>query len=123
VAAVGAVKAPGAPPAAAAATGGAAASPTEFTTHGLQLHSAYAAARGFEPPLTNKHPSFAGCLDYVWVSRAGFEVVGVLRMPYEQQQGLAGMRELPASAVAFGSIPDGTWASDHLAVGAVLKLL
>jgi mRNA deadenylase 3'-5' endonuclease subunit Ccr4 len=80
------------------------------------------AGRGFEPPLTNKHPSFSGCLDYIWVSKQGLEVVGVLLMPYEQQLGLAAQREMPASAVPFGSIPDAVWASDHLAVGAVLRL-
>jgi hypothetical protein len=56
------------------------------------------------------------------VSKAGVKVLGVLRMPYEQGQG-GGARELPASAVAFQSIPDATWPSDHLAVGAVLRLM
>lgn len=56
------------------------------------------------------------------MSKAGLQVVGVLRMPYEQQQQqVGGLRELPPSAVPFQSIPDATWASDHLAVGAVLK--
>lgn len=96
---------------------------TQFSTHGLQLHSAYSVARGYEPPFTNKHPHFAGCLDFVWVSKQGFEVVGVLRMPYEHDQGLAAHRELPASSIAFGSIPDRVWPSDHLAVGAVLRLV
>ena len=49
------------------------------------------------------------------------QVSGVLQMPYEQQQGTLGLRELPASAVPFSSIPDTVWPSDHLAVGAVLR--
>jgi mRNA deadenylase 3'-5' endonuclease subunit Ccr4 len=72
--------------------------------------------------LTNKQPTFAGCLDYIWASKAGLQVAGVLRMPYEQQQGLR-LRELPAAAVPFGSIPDAVWPSDHLAVGAVLQFV
>ena len=60
----------------AATTAAAAAVPgaTQFSTHGLSLRSAYLTARGYEPPLTNKHPSFAGCLDYVWLTQLGLEV-------------------------------------------------
>jgi mRNA deadenylase 3'-5' endonuclease subunit Ccr4 len=91
----------------------------ELSSSGLSLNSAYLAARGAEPPLTNKHPGFAGCLDYVWCSPATFDVLGTLAMPYET----LGYAQVPHSpyAVPFDNIPNGVWPSDHLAVGAVLQ--
>ena len=43
---------------------------------------------GWEPPLTTKTASFAGCLDYIWLSRGGddrphFKVLQTLDLPYE----------------------------------------
>eukprot|EP00882_Tetradesmus_deserticola_P034952 GHRQ01040310.1.p1 GENE.GHRQ01040310.1~~GHRQ01040310.1.p1 ORF type:complete len:161 (+),score=72.11 GHRQ01040310.1:104-586(+) len=92
----------------------------ELNTSGLNLCSAYLAARGAEPPLTNKHPGFAGCLDYVWYSPDTIDVLGTLALPYET----LGYAQLPHSpyAVPFDNIPNGVWPSDHLAVGAVLLI-
>lgn len=91
-----------------------------FSTHGLQLQSSYMAARGYEPAVTNKHPGFAGCLDYVWVSKRRLTVAGTLAMPYET----LGLRNVPEDPerTPFVSIPDDVWPSDHLAVGAVLEI-
>jgi CCR4-NOT transcription complex subunit 6 len=92
---------------------------TAFSTHGLQLKSAYFAARGAEPPLTNKHKGFAGCLDYIWVSRENLRVVEVLAMPYE----CMGLRQVPhvPEAVPFPPIPNRDWPSDHLALAAKIQ--
>jgi CCR4-NOT transcription complex subunit 6 len=91
----------------------------ELSSSGFMLHSAYLAARGAEPPLTDKHPGFAGCLDYVWCSPATVEVLGTLAMPYEML-GYAQVSHNPY-AVPFDNIPKGVWPSDHLADGAVLQ--
>ena len=92
---------------------------TPFSTHGLQLVSAYFAARGAEPPLTNKHKGFAGCLDYIWISREKLRVVEVLALPYE----CMGLRQVPhvPEAVPFPPIPNKDWPSDHLALAAKLQ--
>lgn len=92
-----------------------------FSTHGLQLSSAYWLAQGREPPLTNKHTGFAGCLDYIWVTPQQLQVTATLAMPYE----CMGLREVPQvpEAVPFPPIPNYAWPSDHLAVGARLHLL
>ena len=39
-----------------------------LTTSGLSLRSMHHACHGWEPPLTTKTASFAGCLDYIWLS-------------------------------------------------------
>ncbi|GAB4813322.1 hypothetical protein N2152v2_000368 [Parachlorella kessleri] len=86
-----------------------------FTTSGLQLESALAAAWGCDPPVTNKTPSFAGCLDYVWVSPQHWEVVGALDLPYAWRRG---QRAEPAQVQDLPPIPNKDFVSDHLAVGA-----
>jgi len=93
---------------------------TDMSTSGLELQSAYFAARGNEPPVTNKHPSFTGCLDYLWFTPHHLEVLGHLAMPYET----LGYNRVSGNpdAVAFASIPNAVWPSDHLAVGGVFRL-
>ncbi|KAF8060015.1 ccr4 [Scenedesmus sp. PABB004] len=99
-------------------------------TSGLCLRSAHMAACGHEPPLTNKHPGFSGCLDYIWVGSPGspgappstsapLDVLGVLAVPYETVG-----RAVPhnPAAVDFPFIPNAAWPSDHLAIGAALRL-
>jgi hypothetical protein len=83
-----------------------------FSTAGMQLSSAYLSGLGREPPLTNKHPAFSGCLDYIWLSSRRWQVAAVLEMPYQMLQ-----RQKP-SEVQFPSIPDRVWPSDHLALAA-----
>ncbi len=58
-----------------------------FNTSGLQLRSALAAAWGCDPPVTNKTPQFAGCLDYLWVSPQHWEVAQALELPYCWEKG------------------------------------
>jgi CCR4-NOT transcription complex subunit 6 len=87
-----------------------------FSTSGLKLESTNFVSRGgSEPPLTNKTDKFAGCLDYVFVSKGDWEVVSGLGMPYG-----ADAPAEPADVV-FPPIPNEIYPSDHLAVGCRLR--
>lgn len=89
----------------------------QFTTAGLQLHSAYAAGNEEkEPPLTTQTAWFKGCLDYIWMSLGHWHVTHVLDMPYKTVEG----RE--PQAEGFCAIPDAEFPSDHLAMGCRLVL-
>lgn len=69
------------------------------------LRSAYAAAGG-EPTLTTKTTRFMDVLDYIFVG-SNLEVAGVLPIPPE---------------ASLDYCPNAKWPSDHLAVGAFLRL-
>lgn len=88
----------------------------EFSTAGLQLQSVHMAGRGREPPLTTKIPIFAGCLDYVWFSVGDWAVTALLELPYPERSGP------DPQAVELGLLPNEVFPSDHLAIGADLRL-
>lgn len=82
----------------------------EFTSCGLGLRSAAAAAWEIDPPLTTKIPSFSGCLDYVWMSRNNWTVASALEMPYKfDEKKMSGGDDFPP-------IPNEDYPSDHLAM-------
>jgi CCR4-NOT transcription complex subunit 6 len=89
----------------------------EFDAAGLQLKSSWVEGKGHEPPFTNRHSSFAGCIDYVWLSPQ-LQVVGLLDMPYTYSSHSNDHR-----SVTFGFTPNEQWPSDHLAMGAELVLV
>ena len=88
------------------------------TDAGLALASAGVAAWGAEPPATNSTASFSGCLDYIWYSRAHWEVVAALELPYAwPAEGSSGdQNPLPP-------LPNEVFSSDHLPCGFTLRLL
>ncbi|KXZ55860.1 hypothetical protein GPECTOR_2g1411 [Gonium pectorale] len=89
---------------------------------GLSLASAYQLMFGREPPLTTRTSSFAGCLDYIFVSPKHFEVTRALELPYTVD-GLGsggGVRD-PLADVAFPPIPNEDFPSDHLSLAALLR--
>jgi len=69
------------------------------------LRSAYA-TMGAEPVFTTKTTNFTDCLDYIFVGSA-LEVVDVIPLPPD---------------LLMSHCPNEEWASDHLAVGAFLRL-
>ncbi|GIM10443.1 hypothetical protein Vretimale_13991 [Volvox reticuliferus] len=105
-----------------------------LTSAQLQLISLNAEAFGREPPLTTRTASWAGCIDFVWLSRGDFSVASALAMPYDDGglpplgpdfsaggSSSGGSREPtwrdPLSDIAFSPIPNEFYPSDHLAVG------
>ncbi|GLC57141.1 hypothetical protein PLESTB_001191800 [Pleodorina starrii] len=129
-------------PAAGAAAAAAAAAAERFpavplTSGGLQLVSLNVEAFGREPPLTTRTSSWAGCIDFVWISRGDFSVASGLAMPYDDGglpplgpaggasggggAGGGGSRDPtwrdPLTDIAFTAIPNEFFPSDHLAVG------
>ncbi|KAG2493666.1 hypothetical protein HYH03_008180 [Edaphochlamys debaryana] len=118
---------------------------------GLSLASLSAQVWGREPPLTNRTASFAGCLDYVWLSTPHLAAASALAMPFDDggwppmgpqattaaaatagagtgagaatQEPRPGSWVDPVKDVAFGAVPDEHWPSDHLPVGGELLLL
>ncbi|GAX79216.1 hypothetical protein CEUSTIGMA_g6656.t1 [Chlamydomonas eustigma] len=44
-----------------------------LTSSGLKLSSVHQLSHGWEPPLTTKTTTFAGCLDYIWLSHRASE--------------------------------------------------
>lgn len=87
-----------------------------LSTAGLQLQSVYLAFSGREPPLTTKTHIFAGCLDYLWCSAGNWAVTALLDLPYPDGSGP------DPSTVEIGMMPDELFPSDHLAIGADLRL-
>lgn len=90
-----------------------------YTTSGMKLASSHMMAHGQEPPLTTKTATFAGCLDYIWLSADHFSVMQTLEMPYAN----AFDSQSPEDVSDLGPIPDQHHFSDHLAVGCVVQLL
>lgn len=78
-------------------------------THGLQLQSMHSQAFGMEPQLTTQTGSFAGCLDYIWLSHH-WQVHRVLQLPFELKRG-------GPKTAGFRAIPDDVFPSDHMAIG------
>ena len=78
-------------------------------THGLQLQSMHSQAFGMEPQLATQSASFAGCLDYIWLSHH-WQVHCVLKLPFKLRRG--GPR-----TAGFCATPDDVFPSDHLAIG------
>lgn len=87
-----------------------------LSTAGLQLQSTHMAARGHEPPLTTKTATFAGCLDYLWCSAGDWAATALLELPYPQGSGP------DPQTVELGTLPNEHFPSDHLAMGADLRL-
>ena len=83
---------------------------------GIVLSSAYLAARGHEPPITNNTASFRGALDYVWFGELDFHVTSVLELPYAEPSP-------HPEDIDLQPMPNAHFPSDHLAVGATLQLL
>ncbi len=97
-----------------------------------------------EPPLTTRTATWAGCIDFVWVTRGSFAVASALALPYSdggrppvgpgplppgaegQGPGVAAggvaWRD-PLKDIEFVAIPDQRYPSDHLAVGGQVVLL
>ncbi|GIM10440.1 hypothetical protein Vretimale_13991 [Volvox reticuliferus] len=111
-----------------------------LTSAQLQLISLNAEAFGREPPLTTRTASWAGCIDFVWLSRGDFSVASALAMPYDDGglpplgpdfsaggSSSGGSREPtwrdPLSDIAFSPIPNEFYPSDHLAVGGEVLVL
>jgi len=86
---------------------------------GLSLVTMHMSAHGCEPPLTTKTASFAGTLDYVWLSKEHFKVLQTLSLPYTPPPSWTD----PMTDVDFPPIPNEHYPSDHLAMGCVLELL
>jgi hypothetical protein len=67
-------------------------------------------------PFSNVTSEFVGLLDYVFFEQNKFEQVARLRVPIS-------FREMNASSIPKGHLlPSNIWPSDHLAVGAQLRL-
>lgn len=84
----------------------------------FRLRSAYALSDGFgeELPFSNVTREFVGLLDYVFYDTSKFEQVGKLYVPKS-------FREMNTDGIPNGHlIPSDRWPSDHLAVGARLRL-
>ncbi|EFJ42310.1 hypothetical protein VOLCADRAFT_97721 [Volvox carteri f. nagariensis] len=108
-----------------------------LTSAQLQLTSMNAEFFGREPPLTTRTATWAGCIDFVWLSRGDFAVSSALAMPYSDDGlpplgpdgggGDGGGREAswrdPFADIAFTAIPDEFFPSDHLAVGGEIMVL
>lgn len=72
----------------------------------LNLYSLYASFGG-EPPFTNYTPDFTGTLDYIFVSEnSELKPVGLLEIPG------------PDSPELSGGLPNSSYPSDHLPIGA-----
>jgi mRNA deadenylase 3'-5' endonuclease subunit Ccr4 len=76
--------------------------------------------RGREPPCTTRTETFAGSLDYIWLTKQHFEVTAVMEMPYEipteDRLGSSKLKDL------LPAIPNQWFPSDHLAVGCEVVL-
>jgi endonuclease/exonuclease/phosphatase family metal-dependent hydrolase/8-oxo-dGTP pyrophosphatase MutT (NUDIX family) len=90
--------------------------PNSLLTHALGLRSAYKTVSGAEPTATNaKGPSpfdpdgFRGCLDYIFTS-GGLEPVRVVAVDAEEL------------AREGGGLPNSGSPSDHIPIGAVLRI-
>ncbi|KAG1668882.1 hypothetical protein FOA52_016051 [Chlamydomonas sp. UWO 241] len=73
---------------------------------GLRLSSVNARASGWEPPLTTRTATFAGCLDYVFASEGHWGVAHTLEMPYLMPPSAAALRgdsEAEAEVLTAGS--------------------
>ncbi|GFR46881.1 hypothetical protein Agub_g8522 [Astrephomene gubernaculifera] len=106
-----------------------------LTSSGLRLASAYCLAHGRDPPLTTRTATFAGCLDYIFISPQHFEIESTLELPYDDPSSsyststegrssrswYDSVRD-PLSDVAFTPIPDDVYPSDHLSLAARLRL-
>lgn len=87
-----------------------------------------------EPPLTTRTATWAGCIDFVWVTRGSFAVASALALPYSDggrppvgpgpgaAAGGAAWCD-PLKDIEFEAIPDQRYPSDHLAVGGQVVLL
>ncbi|EKX53466.1 hypothetical protein GUITHDRAFT_101167 [Guillardia theta CCMP2712] len=74
------------------------------------LQNAYTAGGRELPKYTTKTGFFAGCIDHIWCTQ-DVQVQSILEMPYTE-----------SDSANFPPIPDATWGSDHLAIGARFKL-
>mmetsp|Transcript_35191 Transcript_35191/g.75981 ORF Transcript_35191/g.75981 Transcript_35191/m.75981 type:complete len:703 (+) Transcript_35191:95-2203(+) len=86
----------------------------------FHLRSVYAAQRGDNArgdlPFTNVTKEFVGCLDYVYFEHEQFDQTCKLKVP-------TSFREMNPSGDGQGHlIPSDIWPSDHIAVGARLRL-
>ena len=85
----------------------------------FNLRSVYGAGGGSvrkDLPFTNVTNDFVGCLDYVFFEPLQFEQIGKLNVP-------TSFRDMNSSGVDRGHlIPSDIWPSDHIAVGARLRL-
>ncbi|KAL7467593.1 hypothetical protein ACHAXS_007838 [Conticribra weissflogii] len=90
----------------------------ERLSNPFRLRSAYALSDnvGEELSFSNVTREFVGLLDYVFYDTSSFEQVGKLYVPKS-------FRELNTDGIVNGHlIPSNRWPSDHLAVGARLRL-
>ncbi|KAG2447211.1 hypothetical protein HYH02_007952 [Chlamydomonas schloesseri] len=113
-----------------------------LSASGLRLGSLNALAFGREPPLTTRTATFAGTLDYVWLSQPGLEVTAALSLPFEDggspplmAPGAAaagpgaaastqpGTWRDPVADVAMVPVPNEEYGSDHLAVGGEVQFV
>ena len=84
----------------------------------FNLKSAYAIGNTTREslPFTNVTNEFVGCLDYIFFQQSGFDLIGTLNVPKS-------FRDLNSSGNHRGHlIPSDIWPSDHIAVGARLRL-
>ncbi|GLC54912.1 hypothetical protein PLESTB_000919400 [Pleodorina starrii] len=93
-----------------------------LTTSGVNLTSAYRLANGRDPPLTTRTTTFAGCLDYIFVSPAHFDVTSTLELPYAMSPASCDAVRDPLTDVRFPPIPSSEFPSDHLSLVALLRL-
>ena len=89
----------------------------EELSNPFRLTSAYAALGTREAlPFTNVTKDFVGCLDYIFFESSQFEQIRKLHVP-------TSFREMNHSGAYLGHlIPSDIWPSDHIAVGACLKV-
>ena len=89
----------------------------EELSNPFRLTSAYAALGTREAlPFTNVTKDFVGCLDYIFFEGSQFEQICKLHVP-------TSFREMNHSGAYLGHlIPSDIWPSDHIAVGARLKV-
>jgi CCR4-NOT transcription complex subunit 6 len=100
--------------------------PLRLTSDPLSLHSASVLAWGRELPVTNKTAAFAGCLDYVWLSRGHWAVAAAIPPPYRFDPALPGQPAAvrdPQDVADLPPLPNAGWPSDHLPLGFSAQLL
>ncbi|KAL7530412.1 hypothetical protein ACHAXR_003484, partial [Thalassiosira sp. AJA248-18] len=87
----------------------------EKLSNPFKLRSAYAEL-GDTLPFTNVTKEFVGCLDYLYFEPLQFDQIGKLDVPKS-------FKDMNASGAYQGHlIPSDIWPSDHIAVGARLRL-
>ncbi|KAG2498277.1 hypothetical protein HYH03_003538 [Edaphochlamys debaryana] len=92
-----------------------------LTSSGLRLASSYCLAHGRDPALTTRTNTFAGTLDYIFITPQNLHVRHTLELPYDDDSSQSRPVRDPLADVAFPPIPNEAFPSDHLSLAAVLK--